>query len=59
MDRLVKGPLRAVRYLRHKGRILLKNSSLIEGVIADSLVILIGGFRDDGTEAGSTGGAVL
>jgi hypothetical protein len=41
------------------GRILLKNSSLIGGAIPDSIPLLIGGFRDDGTEAGSTGGAVL
>ncbi|SCZ72928.1 hypothetical protein SAMN04488118_11572, partial [Epibacterium ulvae] len=41
------------------GLILLKNSSLIECPLADSIPLLVGGFGDDGTEAGSTGGAVL
>lgn len=41
------------------GLILLKNSSLIEGVIADSISVLNGRFGDDGTEARSTGGPVL
>ncbi|WP_220084055.1 hypothetical protein [Roseovarius marisflavi] len=47
------------RVFPHNPRILLKNSSLIEACITDSIPILIGGFCDVGTEAGSTGGAVL
>ncbi|WP_224825134.1 hypothetical protein, partial [Cognatishimia sp. MH4019] len=39
--------------------IVLKNSCLIEVVIADSIPLLIGGFGDDGTKAGGTSGAVL
>ncbi|WP_224826739.1 hypothetical protein, partial [Cognatishimia sp. MH4019] len=41
------------------GLIVLKNSCLIEVVIADSIPLLIGGFGDDGTKAGGTSGAVL
>ncbi len=41
------------------GLIVLKNSSLIGCLFADSIALLIGGFSDDGTEAGSTCGAVL
>ncbi len=41
------------------GLILLKNSSLIGRLFADSIALLIGRIGDDGTEAGSTGGAVL
>lgn len=37
----------------------LKNSCLIEGSIADSNPLLIGGFGDDGTKAGNAVGAVL
>lgn len=40
------------------GLILLKNSSLIERPIADSIPVLNGEFGDDGTEAGSASGAV-
>ena len=39
--------------------ILLKNSSLIGRLLSDSIALLIGRIGDDGTEAGSTGGAVL
>ena len=39
--------------------IVLKNSCLIGCPFADSIPLLIGGFGDDGIEAGSTGGAVL
>ena len=39
--------------------ILLKNSSLIGRLFSDSIALLIGRIGDDGTEAGSTGGAVL
>jgi hypothetical protein len=42
-----------------KEPMLLKNSCLIEGSIADSIPLLIGGFGDVGTEAGSTGSIVL
>ena len=41
------------------GLILLKNSSLIGRLFSDSIALLIGRIGDDGTEAGSTGGAVL
>jgi len=41
------------------GLIPLKNSFLIDWLFTDSIALLIGGFCDDGTEAGSTGGAVL
>ena len=41
------------------GRILLKNSCLIEGSMADSIPLLIGGFGDVGTETGSAGSTVL
>ena len=44
---------------RHEGQIVLKNSCLIEGSIADSIPLLIGGFGDDGTKAGGASGAVL
>jgi hypothetical protein len=43
----------------HNGRIVLKNYSLIEWSIADSIPLLIGGFGDDGTKAGGASGAVL
>jgi hypothetical protein len=39
--------------------IVLKNLRLIDGQIADSLSILMEVDWDDGTEAGSTGSAVL
>ena len=39
--------------------VVLKNSCLIEGSIADSIPLLIGGFGDDGTKAGGASGAVL
>ena len=39
--------------------ILLKNSCLIEVLFADSILVLDGRIDDDGTEAGSAGGAVL
>ena len=41
------------------GLIVLKNSCLIEGVIADSIPLLIGRSGDDGTEAGGAGSTVL
>ena len=44
---------------QHNRLILLKNSSLIGRLFADSIALLIGRIGDDGTEAGSTGGAVL
>ncbi len=40
------------------GLILLKNSSLIEVSVADSIPALSGSIFDDGTEARSAGGAV-
>ena len=49
----------ATKPFRQNRRILLKNSSLIGCALADSIPVLIGGFGDDGTEAGSTGGVVL
>jgi hypothetical protein len=42
-----------------KEPIVLKNSCLIEGSIADSIPLLIGGCGDDGTKAGGASGAVL
>ena len=41
------------------GLILLKNSRLIEGCRTDSILTMGGRIGDDGTEAGSTTGAVL
>ena len=41
------------------GLIVLKNSSLIAGQVADSLSVLREAEFDDGTEAGSASGAVL
>jgi hypothetical protein len=51
--------IRHSRSIGHTGLIVLKNSCLIEGSIADSIPLLIGGFGDDGTKAGGTSGAVL
>ncbi|MEJ5218338.1 magnesium chelatase domain-containing protein, partial [Cognatishimia sp. D5M38] len=42
-----------------EGRILLKNSPLIEAEVTDSISILNGGLSDDGTETRSAGGFVL
>jgi hypothetical protein len=42
-----------------KELILLKNSCLIGCPFADSIPLLIGGFGDDGTEAGGASGVVL
>jgi hypothetical protein len=44
---------------QHNRLIVLKNSCLIEGSIADSIPLLIGGCGDDGTKAGGASGAVL
>ena len=49
----------ALRSISQSGLIVLKNSCLIEGAIADSIPLLIGGLGDDGTKAGGASGAVL
>ena len=55
---VLKAPA-AEKTLSQYGLILLKNSSLIGRLFSDSIALLIGRIGDDGTEAGSTGGAVL
>jgi hypothetical protein len=56
---LVEADIEARRGIGRSGLILLKNSSLIGRLFSDSIALLIGRIGDDGTEAGSTGGAVL
>ena len=51
--------LSLLKHHRREGRILLKNSSLIEGRRADSIPTMGGSIGDDGTAARGATGAVL